>query len=162
MGHGLKSQLWFWIVLLITYFFVIRLLWTATTIFFGRLWSPFILVDSFRRIRIVTDYPQGKDTIILGCSNLDFEQSIAFKYICRVSNGSIEWLIVWCVELAHLVIVDNWVYSHVDHYIQHLVCSWYFVFLSQGYYWWWRLPLACALMWNSCYIDGFHPCLWFH
>jgi hypothetical protein len=31
---------------------------------------------SFGRRPIVTDYPRGKDTIILRCSNLDFGQSI--------------------------------------------------------------------------------------
>jgi hypothetical protein len=33
-------------------------------LFFGWLRSPVIPVDSFGRIRTVTDYPRGEDTII--------------------------------------------------------------------------------------------------
>jgi hypothetical protein len=124
MGHGLKSQLWFWIILLIAHLFVIRRLWITATIFFGRLRSPVVPIDSFGRIQTIIDYPRGEDNIISRCSNLDFGQSIVLEYICKVSNGSIVWLIIWCAELAHLVMVDSRLYSHVDHYIQHLVCSW--------------------------------------
>ena len=72
MGHGLKNQLWIWIVLLIAYLFVNCWLWIAMSISFKQLRSPVILVGSFGRRPIVTNHPQGEDTIISGCSNLDF------------------------------------------------------------------------------------------
>jgi hypothetical protein len=78
MGHSLKSQLWIWIILLIAHLFVNHWLRIAATISFGWLWSPVVLVDSFGQRPIVTDYPRGEDTIISGCSNLDFGQSIVW------------------------------------------------------------------------------------
>jgi hypothetical protein len=100
MGHGLKSQLWFWIVLLYAHLFIIRRVWIAAMILFWRLWRPIVPIDSFGRSRTVTDYPRGEDTIISGCSDMDFGQSIVCEYICRVSSGSVVWLIDWCAILT--------------------------------------------------------------